>query len=386
MNYLKVTVCSLCLISLFSCGSKNENQAEPPQNLDQFRSFNIDMNAPQRKITDLIESVRIFKLEETEESLLGNVFNVTVHDHMIVFPNTSENTLYFFDDKGNFIRKLNKGGDGPEEYSSLWSYWFKGDTLKIYDNERPRVAFYSLQGDYLGAIKVPERANHVYEDERGYWLDMSLRFRGDSTNYELISYDHLMQNPKYFLPFNQQVGFPITTTTNSMTPYKDKMLYKQILNDTVYSIDGDELEPLAQMNFGSEFLWSDEEMRDNPQGAMNSINESGKVWIVWPKIGERFIYLTYNISFQDSFDMLIDRVAGQQVKIDKRKTQEEKFGLMFNLWKNDEMLVGVNSLDLAEILGELSEEQYSFEEGSSLDLIESSENPAMMWVKFKSLD
>lgn len=47
------------------------------------------------------------------------------------------------------------------------------------------------------------------------------------------------------------------------------------------------------------------------------------------------------------------------------------------------MLIAINSLDLAQLLGELDSSQYAFNEGSTLEEIESSENPALMWVTFK---
>lgn len=382
MNFRKLPLL-LGLILIVSCGNKKET-LEDKSNPDQFQSIVINRNPPELKFADLIEKVEVVKLEETEESLLGVIFNLTIHNDLIVIPNTKSNSLYFFNRKGEFIRQLNRNGDGPEEYSSLWSYWLKGDTVKIYDNDRSRVVSYDFEGEYLSELKLPKNATHVYENESGYWTDYSHRFTGDSTNYELVRYNHNMQEPIEFLPFNQPFGFPIVTTTNSMIPYKDALVYKQILNDSTYLIEGAGIKPFIHFDFGADFLWRDEKVLNNPSIAMNEIRDANKVWMIWPKIGEQLIYLTYNTSFEDSFQMVIDRATGKQFSLDTRKNAEEKLGLMFDQWLgNNTMLIPINSLDLAELLEDLDESQYSFREGSSLDVIESSENPALMWVKFK---
>lgn len=386
MNTTKYLSFFIFLLFLSSCGSKGEEQnSSSRSNIDEFRSYPIDLAAPKIKFTELIEAVEIVRLEETEESLLGNVYNIAFHNDLIVFPNVREKSLYFFNSKGDYIKTLNKHGDGPLEYSSLWSYWFKGDTLKIYDNERPRVISYDLDGNYLREIKVPHNAMHVYENERGYWLDMSHRFIGDTTNYELISYDHKMENPISFLPFNQPFGFPIVTTTNSMTPYKDALVYKQIFNDSIYLIRGDKIEPLMHTGFGDDFLWKDKELLRNPNMGMSEIRTANKVWMIWPRVGEELVYLGYSTSFQASYQVILNRTTGEHFQVDTRKDAEEKLGLTMDRWLgNNTILISISSTDLALLLNDLEESQYSFREGSSLAEIESSENPALMWVKFKT--
>lgn len=386
MNAFKSSLYLALVFFIVSCGNrKEEGNSSSSIDLDHFKSYPISLEAPRIKFSKLIEQIKIVKLEETEESLLGNVYNITLHDDIIAFPNTKEKSLYIFNRRGEFVRKLNNSGDGPKEYSSLWSYWFTGDTLKIYDNERPRVVSYSLDGQYLTEIKLPRHAMHVYENERGYWLDLSHRFTGDTTNYELIGYDHSMRGPIEFLPFNQPFGFPVVTTTNSMTPYKDGLVYKQILNDSVYLIRGDKVEPLAHIDFGNHFLWSNKEMLKNPNIGMNEIRTANKVWMIWPKVGEELIHLSYNTSFQDSYQVILNRATGKHLQIDTKKDTGEKLGLMMDKWLgNNTMLIGISSTDLSDLLNDLDEDQYAFEEGSSLSVIESSENPALMWVKFKT--
>jgi hypothetical protein len=43
----------------------------------------------------------------------------------------------------------------------------------------------------------------------------------------------------------------------------------------------------------------------------------------------------------------------------------------------------MNSLEVTNLLNELEDNQWSFTQGTTLDIIESSENPVLLKIKFK---
>jgi hypothetical protein len=48
-------------------------------------------------------------------------------------------------------------------------------------------------------------------------------------------------------------------------------------------------------------------------------------------------------------------------------------------------LCSISPADVADFLGELDEAQWQFKPGTTLEEIESSENPVLMWVTFEDL-
>lgn len=376
---------SALLLLVFACGSKPEQESEPKaEYLTQFRSYTINREAPKKKLAELIEKVHIVKLEETDESLIGNVFNLKILNDMMVFPDTNEKALMFFNSKGEFLNRLKRPGDGPEEYSEIWGFWMSGDTVKIYDQDNSEILSYTQQGEFLDSEKLLYNAMHVYQQEDGYWLDISHRIQMDSVKAELVHLNRQFKNPEYYLPYENLMGFPILSSISSFNEVGNAFTYKQILSDTVFLIEPDTVRPLINLNFGDDYLWNSEELRKNGEKAMSMIQESGKVWIVNTWLGPRYIYFNYNTSFSDYFQMILDRETGEMLNLNTQKTPDEKMTLMINGWLGDQMLVGISSLDLADLLEDLDESQYTFEEGSSLSEIESSENPAMMFVTFKN--
>lgn len=387
MNTTKYLSFFIFLLFVSSCGSKGEEQnSSSRSNIDEFRSYPIDLAAPKVKFSELIESVRIVRLEETAGSLLGAVQNVKVYDDLIAVPSISEDLICFFNENGDFLSTLNRKGDGPEEYSTYWDFWLNGETVNVFDNVQSEVYSYTLKGDFLSVTTIPFRAVHLMKDGSEYWLDASNIVSGDSMNYSVIQVDEGFNNPTFYMPFKDRMGFPITTNINTFSWVGDHLVYKKVLGDTLYSVTSDSIRPYIHFDLGDDYFWADEEMRNDGQKAMSLLRPSGKVWFLHSLIGERYMYLTANSSsFERRPNFLIDRESGDMVNIDLGIGTEEVLGIHFNSWESEnEMLVSINSLDLAGLLNDLSESQYSFAGGSSLESIESSENPAMMWVKFKN--
>src|SRR5512139_181587 len=83
---------------------------------------NIDLNRKPENIntTDFLRriSIRLVPLETTEDSHLGMYYNqVVVSDGNIYIWDSQQMAILCFDGDGRFIRKINRFGNGPEEYS-----------------------------------------------------------------------------------------------------------------------------------------------------------------------------------------------------------------------------------------------------------------------------
>ena len=352
---------------------------------DVFQSICIDINTPSVDISDLIDKVEVVKLEETEQSLIGAAMEVYWNGSYFKFTSEKLKTLYVFNRFGDLVTKFNRFGNGPEEYGSINSYWLRSDTLVFFDNSRKRLFKYLLDGQYLSSMETVYDVNHVQELNGKYWLDLSFRAQADSSAGQIAMLDKSFGNPRYFLETLGDIGFPTGTPVNSFTPYKNSLLYRQLLSDSVYQINDERVRPYLHFDLKGEFLWILVEAKDEQTSPVNQILTSGKVWLFVPKIGEEWIHIDYRIGFDQAYDdLLYHRPTGQITSIDTKKGDQSSYDLAFNSWHNGRMLLTVNSSDIGEFLAELDENQISFIEGSTLEDIESSENPALMWVKFKS--
>ncbi|KYG85028.1 hypothetical protein AWW67_17460 [Roseivirga seohaensis] len=378
----------LLVAALFTaCGGQKENTTEEKnQTNDEFKVIPLSIESEKRKLSEMIESIEIMGLEETDEGLLSGVYNFSQANNRIVFPSGSEGDVFIYSNEGKFISTFNREGDGPEEYGRIQHLWIKKDTLFIHDGQRGNINKYDFDGKYVGQIKPNVKPTHYYPYQNGYVGDMNRRPINDSLKFNVVFYDDQLKMTGMKNPYKNVIPFPIVTTVNSLAAYNDDLIYKEMFSDTVFLIQDTMVKPLLKLDFGSEYLWNDETMRADGQKAMGSIQESGKVWIFNPKVGNSKIYLNFNTSFSEAIWLLIDRNSGNYYQIDTKKNVEENYAFVPIKWDEDVLLASFNSYDLAELIKEIGTENATFKKGSTLESIESSENPVLLWVKFKDFN
>lgn len=379
------TFCQFLIVALIfqSCGNTSESVSTSDAASLAFRSYPIDIEAKKVKFTDLVDRMEIIRLEETENSLLGLVWIIGTNGDEFVVRSGDQSTLTFFDKHGNYIRTINRYGDGPEEYKSIWSYWFKGDTLKIFDNASNRLVEYLLNGTFLKAERLTYKPNQIFETDDDFWLDLSYNSFRDTLKFKAVRTDKTFANPEYQIGFKNAVGFPIMTPDGSFKRLGNKISYHEFMSDTAYIVKDDQLEPFIHFDFGEDYLWRDETLFNNSQKSMEAMQNAGKIWSIFSRIGTPWVHFTAIFSFDNNRQMLLDRATGKHVEIDLRKGAEEKLSVNFMHWEGETALISLSSSDLEEVLGDLDDSQYSFAPGSSKEIIESSENPVLLRVTFK---
>lgn len=376
-------IAPMMICGILSCQSTKEEDQEVKE---YFQSISLDLKAPSRRLSELVDKVEVVRLEETERSLLGVAWDVKLEEGHFLIPSEDRQSLYVFNEVGRFINQFNRFGEGPEEYSSITSYWLKSDTLFLFDHLKQTLFGYGLDGDLLRSRKTDYMANHAFEFDNRYWLDLSFREQSDSLAGQIVSLNSELVEPIYFLEPLGDIGFPTGAPVNSFASYGNSLLFHQLLSDSVYQIKDGRVEPYLHFDLGGEFLWSLPEIKSEASSPVSLIMSTEKVWLLIPRVAEEWIHIDYNIGFGDGNEpeILHHRPSGKSVLIDVQRSNQQPYEMAFNEWYADRMLISMSSSDLGEFLKELDETQISFAEGSSLEGIRASENPVLMWVQFKS--
>lgn len=385
MDQIQITksiksLCAIFFLILVSCGGKVEEGESSTVDVDQFTNYLIDIEASTVAFTELIKEVEVVRLEETEESLLGNIRRLKVEGDHLLFPGDNGD-FFVYSYTGEFIRKINKKGDGPEEYRGIMDFWIEKDTLAIYSRPQIKVIRYGLEGNFIDSYSLPYQASHVIGFENRYLLDMN-QIRLDSLQYNLIVVDPNSGKETFLSPFSGKSQFTMFNEASVFASYGNGHIYTRILSDTVLFVNDDGVEPLMSFDFGEEWLWDHEGLVSNSRQVFSSIDNEGKVWTIHPKIGNDFIYLSYQTSFSSLHQVLINRRSGELMAFNLRKTIEENFLMMPIAWYGDQLLMSMQSTDVTDFLGSFDSNQIEFREGTTVEGIESSENPVLVWIKF----
>lgn len=375
----------LVLLVVSSCDQKTTiKESTPLSDIDEFKSFKIDIKAPKTKLTDLVASVEIARLEETPESLLSRVQHIFQHEDNLLFYNENNGDIFVFDQSGNFKKKINRTGNGPEEYKRIHDMWLEGNTIAIYARGTRNIKKYTFEGDFLESIRLPASVDHINSYRNGYAFGTNFIPFQDSLRYQWGVWNDKLELVQKYHPFDASSDnkIEVVYTLNTILPYQEDRSLLRVHSDTVYLLRDNEVSPFIHFDFGEDWFWTDSGTADTKD--MSEIEASNQAWQNEINIGSESIYLMSFIGYIGWEHFLINRLDEKVTRLDIRRTSEELFTLFPLLWQEDLLLCTLPSNEVNEFINQIGAENVQYKQGTSLDIIESSENPVLLWVKFKN--
>lgn len=367
-----------------SCGNSSPEQTTSShQAVDTFQSYAIDINSPKVKLTNQIESIEILGLEETEASLLSDISEIFVYQDKLLFHHKKSGDIFIFNDKGKFINRINRSGKGPEEYIQITDMWLEGDTIAIHHRASRLVKKYDFQGNFMGALRLPNQINHMYSYQGGYVFGTNFIPMQDSIRYQWGTWKRDMSPKNRFLPYDASLDNQLNMfySINTVHPYGPDRLLLRAHGDSVYLLRNNLLKPIIHFDFGEDWFWKKRGVAD--QADMIALETSKQAWENEINVGRQSIYLKTVIGYVSWEHFLIDRVNGEIVHLDLRKNGDNSFTPYPLLWTENRLLCAFPSHEINELVDAMDPERAYFLENTTLEQIENSENPVLVWIKFK---
>lgn len=148
---MKYFVCLTAFV-LFSCSE----HVKQPEAIFQHEGC-MELQREAVKLSSVFPDCRLIPLETNDSSLIGGVGNKVVQRDSMFYV-ASENSVLCFDDDGSFVRRIDRRGEGPEDYVEIADFdvivsadgrkelWISGvNGIKVYDVS---------SGDYVKSIPV----------------------------------------------------------------------------------------------------------------------------------------------------------------------------------------------------------------------------------------
>jgi hypothetical protein len=112
------------------------------------------------KLSDIFSSINVIQLETIDSSLVGvRIPHLEFYKErfFVLDQMQSHKNILCFNKDGKFLYKIDKTGQGPQEYKSLKNFIIdKSNGLIILKLELGRYDFYDLDGNYLSTQKVKD--------------------------------------------------------------------------------------------------------------------------------------------------------------------------------------------------------------------------------------
>lgn len=165
-SYFYSFVCSILLLAACS-GEKAAGDKLPIINIDESTG-NFENDYTSEAYTALLKSPKTLQLETKDECLLGGFASICdVTPKYIVVG--GDKKIYFFDaHNGTFLSKIDRQGDGPEEYTDIYYSYFDEENELVYIATLKKIKSYKPDGTFVKEYPKDSFTNLAHTTD-GYW-------------------------------------------------------------------------------------------------------------------------------------------------------------------------------------------------------------------------
>lgn len=201
----------IILFVMTGCGVGNSST-------DDFITVDVNESYSSKKelvLQDFMD-VEYIPLETNDEFVNQGVVQAVGEKYIIVTNYRKDGDIFVYDRSGKAIRKINRKGQGGEEYISFISVTLdeENEELFVNDHHAKKIKVYDLEGNFKRSFKQKDSGNS--------------QFYGDIFNCDkenLICHDECNDEIPFLIISKEDGG----VTKEIKTPFKEKKLFFQIL-------------------------------------------------------------------------------------------------------------------------------------------------------------
>lgn len=151
----------VCCLLLCACGGAQQQNNTLQKGEGAFETIEWKVE-PGQTFGQLVSEVRYVPLESTKESFVGGISKVLVRgDEVYVMDNARLTPRYgirVFGTDGRYRRHIGREGKGPGELLNMQNFTIRDSLLFVADTKSDKLVVYTLAGDFVEQLPVPESA------------------------------------------------------------------------------------------------------------------------------------------------------------------------------------------------------------------------------------
>ncbi|MCO6358991.1 6-bladed beta-propeller [Roseivirga pacifica] len=368
----------LMACTILGCSSKRD-EANHTDFLDKHITYKINPDDKHSSLFELAEVFTFTTLEERDSSLITSPFMLEVLEDYYIVLDPGRKDIFIFDTKGDFIRKINRFGQGPEEYALIKNMWVEGEQIAIFDSRNGRIQHYDLDGNHIESNRMKYlNATNIYFKDGFYFIDMNGAATEDNSKYNVLVLDETFDLVERLNPFETSPPISLGWGFNSFRENNGLLYYNQPSSDTVFSITSKESKASFTLDFGDLWLWDNESATKDYASIIEIINSSNLIPTFKTYVNNELVYFEF-LSSQKLKKAILDRSSGEYKVLNVDKSDGNNYSLNVVDWYDSRLLFTIESDELEEFIGDV--ESNGGEINHRPNKI--SENPVLVWVTLK---
>ena len=232
-------------------------------------------------IASSFKNIHMIQLEAKEECLISDIKRVVdVEGKVYVLTRTNE--IFCFDRAtGKYIRTIGRLGEGPGEYVSAMDICYdeKEKCICVVDYYKSAIHNYSLDGRFLGDRKFDEETAEgvnltVYADcapDGNMLLSLCMPPQKPSRDYVymMLRPDGTSTGVDVFSPVRSKIA-QVEVSRHPIAKSEDGLRFFKFMNDTIFTLSGDEVVPFCKLNLGRKMVPKDVLAKMGPYEDVNA--------------------------------------------------------------------------------------------------------------------
>lgn len=241
---------SSCLLLFVAC-------RQPQTATREHATCRIDLRETSSpSFYDYFSKIEIIPLETTDESLIKRMYGEIYYKNNFYILDKPQKKILVFDSNGKYLRKIDKCGNGPGEYSDLTDFQFNSFTggMDLLNPMGGILRYDSLGQNFIEKIHLPltvAAIHHFIALNKNTYLFFCQSRKGN----KMVVYDireKKIRSEMYNLPKFIFFNTPYHHSASPFYVYDGKVHFVQAYNGDIFTVENNLLVPKYFWDFGEQ--------------------------------------------------------------------------------------------------------------------------------------
>ena len=164
-------------------------------------TIGVETNA---SIEEFIEEVTLVPLETNDECLLGELEKIHESDGCLYISDQRKAAVFVFDKSGKYLYKIERRGNGPEEYVEVSDFDVKDGVVYVLSNPSKRILAYDENGKCVKTIGLNAWYHYLVVEKNRVVLYAN---RANEQMYNVVIINHQGELLAQYLPYQKQDSY-----------------------------------------------------------------------------------------------------------------------------------------------------------------------------------
>lgn len=269
-TYSRIIILLVC-IQIIACSHKKDGATN---NMSEDEPYHINLpetGEDEIVVSKIAKKIEYIPLETTEKSFFNfGRLHIEIEDSFVVI--SDKDKILVFNKKGKFIRKIGKTGKGPGEFVRVIDMTLLEDTFYITSTGVRTITKYNMDGNFINTIPNLQLKYFTSTTDCGFvWYNWEkgniVYFDNNFNATDTLQVEHDVSPIKA----NSMINFP--KGEKCFFKYKNKLLFNNYLNDTIWDVTNKRKEPFMVFNLKEKLLpsFTPEDLSDESQKKFHNL-------------------------------------------------------------------------------------------------------------------